>query len=114
MSSNSCRRGSFNASFYTTEILSEVARWRNEEPGKAAKKLLVHSDNARPQTARQTRDFIEAYGMEQARHPPCSPDLAPSDFSLFGYLKDRLQGQHFEDGDQLFDAIIVLAGPLKK
>jgi hypothetical protein len=52
--------------------------------------------------------------MEQAPHPPYSPDLAPSDFYLFGYLKDRLQGQHFEDGDQLFDAIIALTGTSEK
>jgi hypothetical protein len=52
--------------------------------------------------------------MEQAPHPPYSPDLAPSDFYLFDYLNDRLQGQHFEDGDQLFDAIIALAAIIEK
>jgi hypothetical protein len=51
--------------------------------------------------------------MEQAPHPPYSPDLAPSDFSLFGYLKDRLQ-QQFEDGDQLFDAVIALTWTIEK
>jgi hypothetical protein len=52
--------------------------------------------------------------MEQTPHPPYSPHLAPSDFYLFGYLKDRLQGQHFEDGDQLFDAIMALTGIIEK
>jgi hypothetical protein len=52
--------------------------------------------------------------MEQAFHPPYSPDLAPSDFHLFGYPKDRLQGQHFEDGDQLFDAIMALTRTIEK
>jgi hypothetical protein len=64
--------------------------------------------------ARQTRDFIEADGTEQASHPPYSPDLAPSDFYLFGYLKEGLQGQHFEDGDHLFDAIIALTATIEK
>jgi transposase len=116
MSSSSCRRGegSFNASYDTTEILSDVVRWHNKEPGTAGQKLIVHSDNARPHTARQTRDFIEAYGMEQAPHPPYSPDTTPSDFYLFDYVKDRLQRQHFEDGDQLFDAIIALAGTIER
>jgi transposase len=27
--------------------------------------------------------------------PPYSPDLAPSDFSLFSKLKETLKGQHF-------------------
>jgi transposase len=106
--------GSFDGSCYTTEILSEVVRWRNEDPGMAGQKLIVHSDNAHPHTARQTRNFIEASGMKQAPHPPYSPDLALSDFCLFGYLKDRLQGQHFEDEDQLFDAIMALTETIKK
>ena len=28
--------------------------------------------------------------------PPYSPDLVPSDFHLFGPLKDKLRGHHFE------------------
>jgi hypothetical protein len=64
------KEGSFNASSYTTEILSEIVRWRNEEPGTAGQKLIVHSRNARPHTVRQTRDFIQDYVMEQAPHPP--------------------------------------------
>jgi hypothetical protein len=43
-----------------------------------------------------------------------SPDLAPSDFYLFCYLKDRLHGQRFEDGDQLFDAVIARTGTIEK
>jgi transposase len=77
-------------------------------------KLIVYSDNARPHTARQIRDLIRAHGVKQASHPPYSPDLAPSDFYLFGYLKDRLQGQHFEDGDQLFDSIMPLTAVMEK
>jgi hypothetical protein len=64
--------------------------------------------------ARRARDFIETYGMEQAPHPPSSPDLARSDFHLFGYLKDRLQQQHFDDGDQPFDVIIALTRRIVK
>jgi hypothetical protein len=52
--------------------------------------------------------------MDQAPHPPYSPDLARSDFYLFGYLNDRLQGQHFEDADQFFDAIMALRGTIDK
>jgi hypothetical protein len=33
---------------------------------------------------------------------------------LFGYLKDRLQGQHFDDGGQRFDAIIALTCTIGK
>jgi hypothetical protein len=94
--------------------VSQVVRWRNEEPGKTGQKLIVHSDNTLPHTARQTLDFIATSGMVQALHLPYLPDLAPSDFYLFGYLKGRLQGQTFEDGDRLFDAIMTLTATIEK
>jgi histone-lysine N-methyltransferase SETMAR len=34
-------------------------------------------------------------------HPPYSPDLAPSDFHLFGPLKDALRGRRFADDEEL-------------
>jgi histone-lysine N-methyltransferase SETMAR len=38
-------------------------------------------------------------------HPPYSPDLAPSDFHLFGSLKDALRGTHFEDDSSVIVAV---------
>jgi hypothetical protein len=43
--------------------------------------------------------------MKSALHPPYSPDLAPSDFSLFGYVKRCLADLSFEDADQLLAAV---------
>jgi hypothetical protein len=43
--------------------------------------------------------------MKSASHPPYSPDLAPSDFYLFGYVKRCLAGLSFEDADQLLAAV---------
>jgi hypothetical protein len=37
-----------------------------------------------------------------ARHPPYSPDLAQSDFFLFGYLKEKILGIEFESSEALF------------
>jgi hypothetical protein len=37
--------------------------------------------------------------------PLYSPDIAPSDFSLFGRLKRALPGCRFTEADELFDAI---------
>jgi hypothetical protein len=38
---------------------------------------------------------IEELGFTLAPQPPCSPDLAPDDFFLFGYLKQHLEGKYF-------------------
>jgi hypothetical protein len=41
----------------------------------------------------------------QIEHPPYSPDLAPCDFFLFGYIKEMLKDQSFETQDELLEAI---------
>jgi hypothetical protein len=44
-------------------------------------------DNAPPHKARIVTEFLVEQGIETLRHPPYSPDIAPSDFSLFDTLK---------------------------
>jgi hypothetical protein len=43
--------------------------------------------------------------VKSALHLPYSPDLEPSDFYLFGYVKRCLTGLLFEDADQLLAAV---------
>jgi hypothetical protein len=56
------------------------------------KKLWIHADNARRNTEKVSIHFLALNEMKKARHPPHSPDLAPSDFFLFGYVKRNLIG----------------------
>jgi hypothetical protein len=39
-----------------------------------------------------SRDYIGLNQMKLAPHPPYSPDLASSDFFLFGNVKGKLMG----------------------
>jgi hypothetical protein len=48
---------------------------------------------ASPHTAAATQDLIATFGWEQFHHPPYNPDLAPSDFLVFLYLKTFLGGR---------------------
>ena len=50
-------------------------------------------------------DYLESHEMEKAPQPPFSPDIAPSDFFLFGYMKGLLEGRSFDSPDELFAAI---------
>jgi hypothetical protein len=43
--------------------------------------------------------------MKSGPYPPYSPDLAPSDFYRFGYVKRCLAGLSFEDADQVLAAV---------
>jgi len=42
---------------------------------------------------------------EFLEHPPCSPDLAPSDFCLFPKLKLFLAGQRFSSNQEAIAAV---------
>jgi histone-lysine N-methyltransferase SETMAR len=95
----------FNSTHYSTEVLFSLSEWISTEVGQCKRKLVVHTDNARPHVARQTTDYLEQNGMKRASHPPYSADLAPSDFYLFGHVKGCLAGNAFENADELFGAI---------
>jgi hypothetical protein len=41
-------------------------------------------------------------------HPVYAPDVAPSDFFLFGYLKEKLTVFHCTTGDELKSAIFTI------
>ena len=43
-------------------------------------------------------------GWDLLKHPPYSPDLAPSDYHLFGPLKQHLRGKHFRNDDEVKEA----------
>jgi len=50
-------------------------------------------------------DTLHALKSEVLKHPPYSPDLAPSDFHLFGPIKEHLRGQKFADDDEVMEAV---------
>jgi hypothetical protein len=78
-----------NAEYYRDHIFAALTQLQPEDNGR---KLVVHADNA---TAQKCRTFCEEKGLRPALYPPYSPDLAPSDCFLFGYIKERLKGMVF-------------------
>jgi transposase len=92
----------FNTEYYRDNILAALTQFQPEDDGT---KLVVHADNARVHTAQKCRTFCEENGLRIAPHPPYSPDLAPSDFFLFGYVKERLKEMVFPLYEEVLDAI---------
>ena len=43
----------------------------------------------------RTRETITSFGWITLPHPLYSPDLAPSDYHLFGSMKEGLRGKHY-------------------
>jgi transposase len=65
---------------------------RRKQPGLLTKGILLLHDNACPHSANQTTATLRSLKWEVLQHPPYSPNLAPSDFHLFGPLKQHLSG----------------------
>ena len=68
-------------------------------------KCLLHMDNASPHNAERVRSVLSRTSFLRFCHPPNSPDLAPSDFWLFSYLKQHLESQNTKDRDSLLHAL---------
>ena len=78
---------------------------RSKRRGKLSKEILLFHDNARPHTAAQTLETLKQLKWEAMEHPAYSPDLAPSDFHLFGPFKDALRGRRFSCDDDVKAAV---------
>jgi histone-lysine N-methyltransferase SETMAR len=89
----------------------ETIEWENAAEQVVA---VVHTDTARPHTAKVSTDDITRNEMKRGPHPPYSPDLAPSDFFRFGYVKRKLMGHRAEGESQLLVRIrVILAEMLR-
>lgn len=88
------------ATTYCTVLQNLRQAIRRKRPGLLSQGLLLLHDNARPHTALASQETIRKMNWEVLPHPPYSPDLAPSDFHLFGPMKQYLRGKHFtNDGE---------------
>jgi hypothetical protein len=57
-------------------------------------------------TANRARELLRRYDWEVLDHPPYSPDLAPSDFHLFGPMKKHLGGRRFATDGEVQQAVM--------
>jgi hypothetical protein len=68
---------------------------------RSLKHLQVHFENAPRHNSRQSNDCLHGTKTRRMAQPADSPDLGPSDFFLFGLLKQYIQGVHFLDRETL-------------
>jgi len=85
-----------------------------QRPTLGLKRTKLHWDNARPHTAHQTLEHLAAKGVISLPHPPYSPDISPSDFFLFGYLKHMIEGRNFSSGEELVVALREICATISK
>jgi hypothetical protein len=67
--------------------------------------ILLHLDSASDHNLRLSSEKIESTKAQRVPHPYYHPDRAPSDFFLFGYMKEKLRRTSFIVRDDLIFAI---------
>ena len=97
---------SLNAQYFQENTLAELVQNKQvQEAKKQKQKYVIHFDNASVHMAKSTIQFFKENNLEILAHPAYSPDLAPSDFYLFGYLKEKAKGKKFCDENEIIEFI---------
>ena len=68
-------------------------------------KVLLQHDKPRPRTNFKTHEDICSFGWTTISHSPYLPDLALSDFYLFGPLKESLRERYFSSDKEVKTAV---------
>ena len=98
---------------YLNDCLKPLVRTLNElRPSTGTNNLKFHHDNARPHVHSSVISYLESQNFIIMNHPPYSPDLAPSDFWLFDYIKQRLDTQ--PNVESLAKAITAIVDSIPK
>jgi len=96
---------SITASFFCDDVLPHLAEMFATKGENRRQFTYVHMDNARPHTAKATLEKMKVLKLKRTPQPPYSPDVAPTDFFLFGWLKGKLETRTFASEDDLFEAV---------
>ena len=78
---------------------------KSKQCGLLSTGVLLQHDNAQPHTARSTVATIQDLSFECLPHPLYSPDLAPSDFHVFGPLEEAMEGKSFRSDEEVQQAV---------
>jgi transposase len=96
----------YNSQFFTEavppSIEKKLAKCRPKLRTTAAH---LHVDNAKRYTSEMSIEKIEELGFILVPQPPYSPDIAPCDYFMLGYVKQHLEGKHFTREDQVIAAV---------
>jgi hypothetical protein len=62
-------------------------------------------DNAMCHNGRKVTDEFDNLKLQRVAHRPCSPDLSPCDFWLFGMLKQKMKDREFSGVEKIMNAV---------
>jgi histone-lysine N-methyltransferase SETMAR len=96
------KQRAIKANYYSKLLKDRVkAPFRSKRRGRSVKSVCLLHDNARPYAAAVTTGTLQETHWEVLPHPASSSDLAPSDFHMFGPLKETRGGEYLEPAMKL-------------
>ena len=95
-----------NSEVYIETFRKLKAKIRRVPPNLDMANVLLQHDNARPHTSIRTMEAITLFGWTVIPHPPYSPDLALSDYRLFGPKKEGLWGNRYRNDYKVKTAVL--------
>jgi len=99
-------RGKTVTGVYYAELIRELrSAIKEKRREKLSHGVLLHQDNAPAHTAAVVMAAFPECGFELLSQPPYSPELAPSDYHVFRFLKDSLRGQSFGCDEEVIHVI---------
>ncbi|KAI5490547.1 Mariner transposase [Trichomonas vaginalis G3] len=91
-----------NAQYLIDNVLTQIINSDEFEKSKQQKqKFAIHFDNSRVHKSHKVMNYLVENNVKVVPNPIYSPDIAPSDFYLFGTLKKRAEGREFASPDDL-------------
>ena len=100
------RRNTVNSATYADLLKNHLLpAIKSKRRGLLSTGVLLQHDNARPHTALSTVATIQELSFECLPHPPYSPDHAPSDFHVFGPLKEAMGDKSFRSEEEVQQAV---------
>jgi hypothetical protein len=97
---------SFNGIYFDEHILQMMASELHAgEEKKHCPWPLVYMDNARSHTSKRNLARMEELRIKRVLHPPLNPDIAPSDFFLFEWLKGELSSRQVSEINGRFEIV---------
>ena len=95
----------FDSEYFSSLLEMLKKKYYSSKKKKKIDEVYLHLDNAKVHTSMTTVAKAKELGFKILKHPSYSPDIAPSDFFLFGYIKDQLKNTKFETVDELIEEI---------
>jgi len=99
------QRRTINAEYYSALLEGPVKTAIRKKRKRGQTSVSFLQDNVRPHVAAHTMDTIHKLKWKVLSHPPYSPDLAPSDYHLFGPLKEHRRGKRFRNNEEMIQDV---------